>query len=147
MIGVAVVGGHHAHAAALVHRRDHLAEAPIDGLDRLHSRLDHARVTDHVGVREIDDPERRRILAPSVRKRCRRLARAHLRLVVVGRHVPRRVDQLAALARQRRLLAAVEEVRHMRVLLGLGHVQLLGPRCRQHDPERRRGRSGGKTTG
>ena len=53
---------------------------------------------------------------------------AHLGLVVVGRHVARGVDQAALLALVRVLLAAVEEVGHVRVLLGLGHVQLAKPR-------------------
>ena len=52
------------------------------------------------------------------------LARAHLRLVVVGRDVARGGHELAHLALVRVLLAAVEEVRHVRVLLGLGDVQL-----------------------
>ena len=62
---------------------------------------------------------------PSARtKAVGRLARAHLRLVVVGRHVARRGHELAHLALVRVLLAAVEEVRHVRVLLRLGDVQL-----------------------
>ncbi len=53
-----------------------------------------------------------------------RLARAHLGLEVVGRDVARRRRQLAHLALVRLLLPAVEEVRHVRVLLGLGDVEL-----------------------
>ena len=48
-----------------VHRLDHAAEALVDGLDRLHRRLDDAGVADHVGVGEVDDPEHRAVLAPS----------------------------------------------------------------------------------
>jgi len=40
----AVIGRHHAYAAMLAHRRDDLAEALVDDLDRVHGRLDHARV-------------------------------------------------------------------------------------------------------
>ena len=60
------------------------------------------------------------------------------RLVVVGRYVARRGHELAALALARLLVAASEEVRHMRVLLGLGDVQLLAAgaldQLRQRDP-------------
>ena len=40
-----------------VHRRDDLAEARVDRLDRLDRRRDDAGVADHVGVGEVDDPE------------------------------------------------------------------------------------------
>ena len=53
-------------------------------------------------------------------------------------HVPRRGHQLAALATQRRLVAAVEEVRHVRVLLGLRDVQLRRARLLEHPRQRRR---------
>ena len=83
-------------------RVDDLAEAAVDGLDRLDRGGDHARVADHVGVREVDDPEARRVLAPGRDERRRRLGRAHLRLVVVGRHVARARHELAPLAVLRR---------------------------------------------
>ena len=85
---------------------------------------------------------------PVVQEGLRGLARAHLRLVVVGRHVARRRHELAHLAVVRLLAAAVEEVRHVRVLLRLGDVQLgaagvrddradrdLGVMRREHDRE------------
>ena len=75
------------------------------------------------------------------------LARAHLRLVVVGRDVARRRHELADLALVRVLLAAVEEVRHVRVLLGLRDVQLRRPLSAITWPMVSAGRSGGKTTG
>ena len=105
-------------------RLDHLAQARVDGLDRRHRGRDHAGVADHVGVGEVDDPELRRVLAPGGDERARRGPRAHLGLVVVGRHLTRRGHELAALAVVRGLLAAVEEIRDVRVLLGLGDVQL-----------------------
>ena len=49
--------------------------------------------------------------------------RAHLGGEVVRRDLGAR-NQLAVLARERRLAAAVEEVRHVGVLLGLGDVEL-----------------------
>ena len=72
-----------------MHRGDDLAQAAIDGLDRLHRRRDHARVPDHVGIREVDDPELGSVFAPGPDEGGRRLWRAHLRLLVVGRYVPR----------------------------------------------------------
>ena len=106
-------------------------------------------VADHVGVGEVDDPEARAVLAPVRDERVGRGARAHLRLLVVGRDVARRGHELALLALVGLLLAAVEEVRHVGVLLGLGDVQLahaalgerrrerhLGPRGRERDRER-----------
>ncbi len=59
----------------------------------------------------------------------RRLGALICGLVVVRRDVPRGGHELAPLARQRSLLAAVEEVGHVGVLLGLGHVQLEAPAC------------------
>ena len=112
------------HAAALLHRLHDLAETRVHGLHGLHGRLDHAGVADHVGVREVDDPEGEVAPAPALRERAGGLAGAHLGLLVVGRHVARRVHELAFLARVLVLLAAVEEVGHVRVLLGLGHVEL-----------------------
>src|SRR3712207_8181294 len=54
----------------------------------------------------------------------RRLGRAHLGLVIVGRHVPRGRHEAALLARLLSLFAPVEEVGHMGVLLRLGDVKL-----------------------
>ena len=62
VLGVTVIGCHHARAPVGVHRRHDLAEAGVDRLDRLNGRLDHARVADHVGVGEVDDRERRALL-------------------------------------------------------------------------------------
>ena len=63
-------------------------------------------------------------------------SRAHLRLVVVGGDVARRGHEAALLARVRVLLPAVEEVGDVRVLLGLGDVQLALAALRQHRGER-----------
>ena len=57
LLGVAVVGGDEAHAAALVDRVDDAAEARVGRLDRLDGRRDDAGVADHVRVREVDDDE------------------------------------------------------------------------------------------
>ena len=78
------------------------------------------------------------------------LGRGHLRLQVVARHVARRGDEHARLALPLRLLTAVEEVGDVRVLLGLGRVELpcagaaehLGERVRDDLLRRRRPASG-----
>ena len=54
-LGVAVVGGDERHATALANRRDHRADARVDGLDGLHRRREDARVAHHVAVRVVDD--------------------------------------------------------------------------------------------
>ena len=90
VLRVTVVGGDEACASGRMHGLDHPPETPIDGLDPVHGGVDHARVTDHVRVGEVDDSERRRVAAPRVDECGRDLRRAHLGLVVVGRHVPRR---------------------------------------------------------
>src|SRR5205085_2561241 len=64
------------------------------------------------------------------------LACGHLRLQVVARHVARRGHEDAPLARPLVLAPAVEEVRHVRVLLGLGDVQLADVVLREHLGER-----------
>ena len=146
VVRVAVVGGDDARPAARRARprrpgpgtRPPSRRRPDRGRDR-------ARVPDHVRVREVDDPEAVVVRAPVLDERRGRLARAHLRLVVVGRHVARRVHERALLARVRVLLAAVEEVRDVRVLLGLRDVQLadvpLGEeRCQRHRRALRRER-------
>ena len=57
-------------------RLDDLAEARVDRLDRLHRRRDDAGVADHVGVREVDDPEARLVLRPRRDERVARPPRA-----------------------------------------------------------------------
>ena len=129
VLRVAVVGGDQAGAPGRVHRLDDMRQTVIDGLDSVHGGVDDARVPDHVRVGEVDDPERGRVAAPRLDERGRDLRRAHLGLVVVGRHVACRRDQQAPLAVARLLLAAVEEVGHVGVLLGLGDMQLSHRSC------------------
>ena len=50
--------------------------------------------------------------------------RAHLRLEIVGRHVLRRGNQNALFTGKFILFAAVKEVSHMSIFLGLGDAQL-----------------------
>src|SRR4029077_12387741 len=124
VVAVAVVGGDDAGAAPGRDRGDDLAEAGVDRFDRGHRGGDHARVADHVGVCEADDPEAVLAGAPVLDEGVGRRPGAHLRLVVVGRNVARRFDQAVLLPLQLLLATAVEEVGDVGVLLGLGDVQL-----------------------
>ena len=57
LLGVAVVGGDEADAAERGGRLDDPPEGRVGRLDGAHDGGDHARVADHVGVREVDDAE------------------------------------------------------------------------------------------
>ena len=127
-------------------RLDDDARAGVGRLDRPDGRLEDARVADHVGVGEVEHDEVRPPLADRVRDACGEFGRTHLGLQVVRRHLGRR-DEDALLARERRLAAAVEEERHVRVLLRLGRAQLREPRGRDDVAERVRQLGFGKGDG
>ena len=139
VLGVSVVGGDHAHAPGRVHRLNHPLKATVDGLDPADRGGDHSGVADHVGVGEVDDREPRPVLGERLPERAGDLPRAHLRLVVVGRDVALGGYERTPLPGVRPLAAAVEEVRDVRVLLGLGHMQLALAGGFDHRPERGRG--------
>ncbi len=123
LFGIPVIGRDHAYPAGGRHRLDHPAEAAVDRLaGRDHGR-DDPRVADHVGVREVDHRERVPV-ADLLDEAVGQLQRRHLRLVVVARDVARGGHHQPRLAGERLLAPAVEEVRHVGVLLGLRHVQL-----------------------
>ena len=125
LVGVAVVGGDDAGAAAC--RAPPRRRSPRHA-STVSTAFTAAWITPvwptMSALAKLMIPKTGRVLAPSGDERVGGLARAHLGLLVVGRDVARGVDELAHLALVRLLLAAVEEVRHVRVLLGLGDVQL-----------------------
>ena len=87
-------------------------------------RLPDAGVADHVRVGVVGDDEVVRARVDGVDERVGHAGGADISgCEVVGRDLRAR-DQLAILARPGRLDAAVEEVRDVRVLLGLGDVEL-----------------------
>ena len=134
LLGVAVVGGHHEQDARVLARGLEDAEAAVERLDRDDRLREFAGVAHHVGVGEVDDmgaelpvPERADRLLGDLRG-------AHLGVKVVRRSPPGRNED-PLLARIRLLDAAVEEVRDVGVLLGLGQAQIrdapLGPDVRE----------------
>ena len=149
LLGVAVVGGDRCRRrrsrGPRRRPRPSRASTSSTAVDR---RRDHAGVPDHVGVGEVDDPEAVAVVAPALRELAGGGRGAHLGLVVVGGDVAGRVDQAALLPLPLLLAAAVEEVGDVRVLLGLGDVQLALAAARRSP---RRGsspaRCGGKATG
>ena len=96
------------------------ASARLDGADD--GGID-AGVPDHVRVREVDDAERVAVVERRGDLR-RDLRGGHLRLEVVARDVARRRHEDPRLPRPRAPRPAVEEVRHVGVLLRLRRVEL-----------------------
>jgi hypothetical protein len=115
---------------------DDPAQALVHGLHREDRRSYRPGVSDHVGVGEVDDRQAGVSVAEARQERVGDLARAHLRLVVVGRHIALGGHQLASFTGERALDPAVEKVGHVWVLLGLGHVQLGLARVRDRRRER-----------
>ena len=77
----------------------------------------------HVGRRQVADEQRVHSGLHLAHHRVRHRLRSHLGLEIVGGHLGRLLH-LAHLAGEGLLAAAVEEEGHVRVLLGLGHVEL-----------------------
>jgi hypothetical protein len=93
-------------------------------------------VADHVRIGEVDDDEAEAAGFDRRGDALGDLLRRHLRLVVVARHVAWRVDEDPLLPRERLLPPAVEEVRDVGVLLGLGGVELADAVLAEHLGER-----------
>ena len=139
VVGVAVVGGHHAHAAALVDGRDHLRRGSASTVS---TAVTAAAITPvwptMSALAKLMIPKRGASRQPRA-TRTRRPPRARSSAACSRRSGTSRGEGTSS----RRspgsgvLLAAVEEVRHVGVLLGLGHVQLRGAGVREHDRERR----------
>ncbi len=120
---VAVVGSDHRHATPRSNRRDDRADSGIDRLDRAYGSREVAGVADHVAVGVVDDVDVGLVGLDRAHELRGDFRRAHLGLQVVGRDL-RAGHEHASLARLRGLGAAVEEERDVRVLLGLGDVEL-----------------------
>ncbi len=134
LVRVPMVGRHEHRSRPVADHLDEAAEATIDRLDRLDRRLDHPRVPYHVGVGVVQDEEPVGRIAEPAHRFVGQLPRAHLGLQVVGRDLGRR-HQRALLTWKWDLLAAVEEIRDVRVLLGLRHPQLANSLPAHHLPD------------
>ena len=121
-----------ADAAARRGRGSNAPETRIDRLDGGHGRADHAGMADHVGVGVVDDDEVEHVTLQTLHEFVGHGVGAHLWLVIVGGHVARAGHKDTFLAIDGLLDAAVEEERHMGVLLGLGDVQLPPPVFGEH---------------
>ena len=81
-------------------------------------------MADHVRVCEVDDAEAVPVPLELRTEPFGDLRGGHLGLLVVGAHVARARHEDSGLPAPLLFAAAVEEVRHVRVLLGLGDVEL-----------------------
>ena len=131
---IAVIGGDEKRAAGFL---DRLGDAAEPGIDRLH-RLDRGRqvagVADHVGIGVVEHDQ---IVFAGIDRGDRlvgEFGRRHFRLQIVGRDFRRRHHD-AVLAGIGLLAAAVEEIRHVRIFLGLRHAQLRAAGVRHHFAE------------
>ncbi len=144
LLDVAVVRGDDERRALAERRARQAPEAPVEDVRGLDRGRPHAGVADHVGVRVVGDDEVVLVPAEGLDERIGDRSGAHLRREVVGRHLAVRRHEDAVLAGKRLLDTAVEEVRDVRVLLGLGDVELALSEARQVrrqrvDHERREG--------
>ena len=109
-------------------------EALIDCLGGAHGGGEHAGVADHVGVRVVEADEVRGVGFDILNDGIRDPLDAHFRLLVVGGHLARAVDEDATLAGEGVLLTATEEERYVGVLLGFGDAHLRLSRLADHLP-------------
>ena len=123
LVGVAVVGGQEHAAAHIANGLPNGFHAGVNRLDRLHRRVEHAGVTHHVTVREIEDHHVVFAAADALGALVGHLVGAHLRLEVIGGDL-RAGDDLAILALVGRFHAAVEEERHVGVFFRLRDAKL-----------------------
>ena len=89
-------------------------------------------MANHVRVGEVDQQEPEATLGEPLAQHVGDRNRAHRGGEVIGRDIARRIDQAPLLPRPQVLATPVEEVGHVWVLLGFGHVQLADPLRGQH---------------
>jgi hypothetical protein len=110
------------------HRAHHLAQAGVGGLHRRDRGGDDARVADHVGLAKLMIANAGRSsshAATNAAAAARALISGLWSYVGTSRGLGTSSRRSPAYGR---LLPAVEEVRHVRVLLRLGHVELAAAR-------------------
>ncbi len=119
-----MVGADEHRSADFLDGIDRIAEAFIHHLNRLDGRLLHAGVADHIRIGKIADDHIILAAPDRLHQMIAHLISTHLRLEIVGRDILRRIHQNAVLILVGLLLPAVEEERHMRVLLCLSQTEL-----------------------
>ena len=130
-LAVAVIGRDEDRAASRARRLDDLRRRPRRRPRPRGSRRRACRCARPCrGWRSSRGRSRTSPLRTASATRPRDRGRAHLRLLVVGRHLLRRGQHLAVLALEGLLPPAVEEVGDVRVLLGLRAAELREPRAR-----------------
>ena len=144
-IGVAVVARDQRHAALALERRQHLGHAESTASGG-HGGRDDARMAHHVGVREVHDVDVGLVRVDGRGQRGSHVRLAHLRLQVVGGNLGAG-DERAHLGRLGLLAPAVQEERHVGVLLRLGDVVLAQARFSQHVSQHVVGELRGYATG
>ena len=111
------------------------ADAGIDRFNCLDSRIEHAGVTDHVAVCEVEDYRIVDVLVDLIDKRVGDFVCAHLGLEVIGRDIGG-VNEDSVLALVDSLFAAVEEECDMSIFCELGDSQLAKTRLAEYLAQR-----------
>ena len=124
LLCVAVIGGDERDPTGSAHRVDNVSKLPIDFLDRTDDGRDVTRVPDHVRVRKVDDHEARHAISNACDRGRGHAGSTHLGLKVVRCNIAGRGNHAARFPRVCELASAIEEVRHVGILLGLGDVEL-----------------------
>src|SRR5208283_4697610 len=122
-LGVPVIGRDQHRAAFGANRGFDSTETGIDRFNGFHSRLNLARMPNHIGVGEVYDDDVERSLFSRFHDRIGDASGAHLRLQIVRRNLLRRYEY-ALFPGEWLLYAAVEKICDVSVFLGLGHTQV-----------------------
>ena len=131
LVAIAVIGRDERESAFAANRVDDLADAGIDRLDGGNGSGDDARVTDHVGVREVHDVHIGLVGIDRRGQGVRDRRLAHLGLQIVCGNL-RAGDEASLLPRLGLLATAIEEECDVRILLGFGDMVLTQASCGKH---------------
>ena len=123
LLGVSVIGGEKHTASGRERRVDDLTDGGVGRFHRLERGFEVSGVTDHIGIREVDDCEIVDTASYRTDESGGHTGCTHFRLAVVRGNLGRR-HELAVLTLERWLAPAVEEIGDVRVLLRLGGVEL-----------------------
>ena len=129
-LGISVVGTDKHYIAVSLNSLDRFSYACINCFDSLYRRSFNSRMTNHVGICEVDYYYIVRFGIYGLHQLIAHLVCAHLRLKIIRRNLWRR-NKYSFLALIRLLDSAVEEERNMSVLLCLGYSCLRHIICRK----------------